>query len=1039
MKRFKKIVVLLVALTMLLSLATSASAAVTSVGSFVDDRLITEPFGADGSVTGEVKIVNATKKITTLTMENVLKEEGSDDYIAKLITEKQEGGTEGHAEFQTEFTKTNVENSTFSLNYDVKFDDMTATGGYAESLVFNTYNSSNKQSWAINRTVFVVSSTDSTKLTLYGYSGNSIRTNKWYHISHVFDNTRGVELMTITDENGFESKYTFPYDHTKVVAIDRCTIIPKVAETMYIDNIEVSKEDIVLTGFDTVFEVKSDITFNAMFPGNPTSAVVLCNDEIVGEIALESGKNVYDVTVNGDEIKNGNNEIVIAVSYADGTTKTASATAFVADVSVSSKDDVEEFTLYSKDFTGTSVPSGISCGYNETYRTKTETAIVDNALKVTATSHTGTSGTNYGDLRFAQSPYSQIKGSKYEISYDVNFSSFDASAADKTILKMSAVTQNGGWLINRELFKIKANDTNNVYLIGASSGSLSVGQWYHVKHVFDTASGKETVTVSNESGIVASATASASAVTEIRRFNFAFLQPSEVLFDNFEIYCKYAGVSSLASNVASYSPVSFDVVVPEDCTTAQVTADGVVIADIVPQTGKNIYAVSIAKDTLAPGTHEIGITAQSGGDTLSNSQSVTIDNIYDGEYGISLVNDALLTTEAETFDSLGNVAALDDGAAMNGDTFYDKYLNNWMTAGGTSNISRTAGKSGQSGDYALQIAYNNNPLFQLKKGNKGVRMADKGKFVMEFDLNLVKDGTLIQLDQVIPFWAATGNFIIAGNKVNVAGNVLETGKWYNFKMVLDIDNAKWYCYLDNELIIDGKPAVTLVDGVSTPVAVSDVKFDNIRVYSRTGGAFALDNIKVYRTELPVVTAESASYVKASESVEITDGVIPADASELAVTLSDAIDVTAEDVALYEDGVEIAASSVVSADGVVTIGLPALSGNSKLDVVIKDTADGIYTPVKESFCVTDASGLYFAKKGITVSDGVCKIVFEHCGKGSYKAIAAAYDGNKLTAVNSATAYMASGLTVVTLPAESEDGIKLMLWNSIGGLKPVIAAE
>lgn len=706
-------------------------------------------------------------------------------------------------------------------------------------------------------------------------------------------------------------------------------------------------------------------------------------------------------------------------------------------ISVVAKDEVDERIVYSDSFgsdgsvTSSTVEGAIAYDIGQgNYALN----MVSGSSEKSSYSHT------------FSSPYADVSGGQYSISYDIYMKSQSTSQATANLLNISGTTyninNNRGWLISHQPFTYSSSNSD-YFVVKGTDIRLYNERWYHIEHYFDVVSGYIYDYITDDEGnCQVKVNNNGYNVAKIEAFTIATYNngSSDLLLDNITITNKSIKVSSMPESVEVSESISFNVTLPEDFDSAIVLVDGEAICNISPVIGKNSYDVTIPAGMLSVGNREIMVSA-SYSDFRSNSLISNIKILKNFDKGITL-KDSVLTTDVENFNSLGSVSALNDGAALNGSSFYDKYLSNWMTANGTSNISRTIGASGSADDYALKISQANT-LLQLSKGNKSVRMAEKGLFFIEFDLN-ISDGATIQLDGVIPFWAASGNFIISGNKVNVAKNVLTPGSWYRFKMILDIDEAKWYCYLGDDLIINGDKAVTLVNGVSTEVAVKDVKFDNIRFYCR-GGSFAIDNLKVYNT-VEDATVTSASY----DSTAITNKSIPATAKTLNLTLSDkALAPALADIELYADGTKIDATNVSTADGVVSITLPALKANTDLDVVIKNTVAGIENDIKETFYVTDASGYFFKSAGVIKSGAKLIGTVRHFGNTGFTPVLASYNSNELTSVAATSYYYAnssgnhaklfghSAYTMAITPS-SADSAKIMAWSGLTYATPKMTA-
>lgn len=578
--------------------------------------------------------------------------------------------------------------------------------------------------------------------------------------------------------------------------------------------------------------------------------------------------------------------------------------AAMAAVTVTPQEENYSFSMYNEVFDGDSVPTGMSCGYNDSYRTKTTASVEDNALKITAEKYTGTSGSNYGDLRIAYNPYLTVKNEKFDISYDICFKTFDASTADKTILKMSAVTQNGGWNINREIFKIKANNTDSVYLIGASSGSLNVGEWYNVKHVFDVASGKEYVTVSNESGIVTTATVNANNVTEIRRFNFAFLQPSEILFDNIDISSGSMLISGLPSSGARSEDINFDAVIPEGFDEAAVLIDGEAVSTFEYSEGKNRYTVTIPADTLKAGNHVITVTANFGGTILTAEDSISVVKVANKP--ILKADGSEVSVATENFNKLVNSS----GAVMNDEVGYTEIKWNaseattiWQT---NANAFMIPGPSGEDTDYGIMLKNNSN-LIQIK-GVGGDGAASSGKFVMDFDLYIEGDNVSIKMSPQMARPDSSSNFVGANKLFGKLS--LTSGEWTHVNMVYDFTESLW-------TVRAGDEETTYSAASLTNKSFSEIRFT---LYS-ADSVFAFDNVSVYNIKY-YEGVKRVTYIAEGEESEL-GAIIPANTESVKLYVNEPLDASTLDGNVYvRDSAGVFTEDITAVysedDGAVTI-------------------------------------------------------------------------------------------------------------------------
>lgn len=584
---------------------------------------------------------------------------------------------------------------------------------------------------------------------------------------------------------------------------------------------------------------------------------------------------------------------------------TAVPSAFASDVTVEVQSENYSFSQYKPAFSS-SLPSGISTGYADNYRTKTAIAPVvrdgsDYGMKITASTHTGTSGTNYGDVRFSVNPKAVVKNQKYTISYDICFSAYDAPASDRGIMKMSAVTQGNSWNINRGLFTISATHPDRIYAQGTGA-YITKGDWYSITHNFDVASGVETMLIADSAGNTQTVTTTANNVTEITRFNFAFLVPCEVLIDNLDISSGSVLIAGLDSSVSANEDIVFKAVAPDGFDTAKLTADGAEIASFACTSGKNCYLVTIPAGSFSIGSHTIGLTVHYGATPVSVESTVNVAQSADR--GISRSDGTETSTEVTTFDEL----KYSTGAAMNDEVGLTEIKWNaaeaatpWQT---NANAFMVPGPSGDDGDYGLQIRSSSNliQIFKLDTENT----LSTGKLVMDFDMLCTSDGTNVKMSKQMGRPDSSNSFL-AENKL--FGSIdIEAGEWTHVNMVFDFDTSMWTVRANGQEVA--------YDATSQNKSFSEIRFT---LYSaRT--PFAIDNVRIYNTRY-YSGVKKMEYIAGSAATEITTKV-PADADAVKLITGEGIDASTIDCITVSDtsgkAVELASVTYSASDKSITI-------------------------------------------------------------------------------------------------------------------------
>ncbi|MBQ4631499.1 MAG: hypothetical protein IJB70_10990 [Clostridia bacterium] len=531
-----------------------------------------------------------------------------------------------------------------------------------------------------------------------------------------------------------------------------------------------------------------------------------------------------------------------------------------AGVTVEVQTENFDFSLYNEGFSE-NLPSNISTGYADSYRTKTEISSEtrdgdDYAMKVTATPHTGTSGSNYGDVRIAYNPYPAVKNQKYTISYDICFAEYDVPTSDRGILKISAVTQGNSWNINRGLFTLSASNPDRIYAQGTGV-YITKGNWYSITHTFDVASGVETMAITDSEGTTQSVTSTAHNVTEIRRLNFAFQYPCEVMFDNFNISSGSMLISDLESNVSTTDDFTFKAVVPEGFDIAKITADGKEIGTFTSEDGKNCYLVTVPAGTLPIGSHNLKVTAFYGDSSSSVEATVNIAQVADR--GIARTDGTETSTEVVTFDDL----LYSSGASMNDEIGFTEIKWNaaeastpWQT---NANAFMVPGPSGNEDDYGIQLRTAGNliQIFKLDTENT----PSNGKLIFDFDVLCSADGTNVKMSKQMGRPDSTTSFI-SSNKI--FGQIeIEAGKWTHVNMVFDFSTSKWKVIANGEEVI--------YDASTQNKDFSEIRFT---LYS-SNTPFAIDNMTAYNTRFySGVTKTTYSLGGVEQEV---NGPVPADA------------------------------------------------------------------------------------------------------------------------------------------------------------------
>jgi len=684
-------------------------------------------------------------------------------------------------------------------------------------------------------------------------------------------------------------------------------------------------------------------------------------------------------------------------------------------ISVTAKDEAVSKILSTEDFV--SIDSA-----EKTTLTTAESVTLDdgnNVLQMSA------SGAKY--QRAFASPYADVSGGQFSISYDLYVDSITQPASGSTVLftvggKNNPIVSGASqWMINFSPFRVTAVSPD--YIVWYDTDTrLYTKNWYRIIHYFDAYTGYRTDYIIDSEGNVRShARPEGNGIAAVQYFSLTSNYSSaDFYLDNITLKDESINISSMPENIDVSENLTFNVTLPEGFESALVLADGNVIGNINPVSGKNSYDVEIPAGTLEIGNREIMVSA-SYADFKPRSTSAYVTVAKENIAGITNKNGVVLSTETETFDALVSKANYSE---VNGYWIaYNTAEKNtsWQTNAASYLVP---GPSGENGDYGVELRASSNLIGIYNLGTNAA--ASKGRLVLNFDVLLSAAYTNVQISDAMAFTAGQTNFINANklvSQIDISPNV-----WTNINMEYDFDDEVWY------ITANGQTVTKAAGGTKT--------FTECRFTLRSASAtFAIDNARVYNI-LEDATVTSASY----DSTVITNKAVPASAKTLSLTLSDStLAPTLDDVEVYADGEEISAQAVSAVDGVVTITLPALAAHTDLDVVIKNTVEGLENDITESFYVTDANGYFFKSAGVVKFGDKIIGAIRHFGNSNFEPIAAAYNDKELAAIKSAeyrysntSSHHAklSGHTAygIVLTPDAADSAKVMAWDTLDSLTP-----
>lgn len=404
------------------------------------------------------------------------------------------------------------------------------------------------------------------------------------------------------------------------------------------------------------------------------------------------------------------------------------------------------------------------------------------------------------------------------------------------------------------------------------------------------------------------------------------------------------------------------------------------------------------------------------GFAVDNARTYVLNS--DGtESGILLSDEvSYMSTEADTFDKLYTMASEKQEEdtrtyAISSDSTVIKNTQ-WQPNGATILVY---GPSGKDTDFALGV---NTSGRLIQYYGLAKPAATKGYFVMDFDVLILSDGVQVNSENI---GSGAANFI--GGKTVMGLASLETNKWTHVTLKYDVANGVMY--------------VTSNGQTKSKASAFNMEKGYIRFTLKAGTGFAIDNVKVYN-EIPDASITKAQYVANGTDADVANNAIPANATALKLTTDSALEVTPSDIELYADGSIVELGAIETSENVITVALPTLKANTDLKVVLKNSIAGLSTDVAQSFVVTDEAGNFIKIEDVVTDNNMARNIIRHSGASSYKAIAASYDGNKLKAVKTADVVVSTAptATLVNVTVAEADTVKVMLWDSLAGLKPAV---
>lgn len=805
----------------------------------------------------------------------------------------------------------------------------------------------------------------------------------------------------------FERGYYKGSNPTSVKSI-RVNMNPIQGNTMLIDNFSIdyyptADHVITLSDLEPVYDVASDITFTADIPAGFDSAAVYYGDKAVQTI--QQGTSPYTITIPANTLKAVYGaELSVKASYCG---KEISASKTINTVACASP----ARTVFTQDFNG--IQDAIDA-VEATYKTDFDYKVWN---------HTRTLGVNLGlngGLVAARTPYSIGVGKdgtpalSVDKPADANGGYFDYYINPKLGKGIVCVTADV-FMNTEDSYYPTLYLNDGTVMFGINKHNAELGKWHTFKMYFDMYTqtmycGDIEIPFSNGYYIGDDP----SMATQLR-VNMNPATGSSIIIDNFSI--KFYPTQpvfevSPAKGELVYGPdVNITATIPGAAALDAVLIDGEAVQGSFDE---DSGVVTVAATGLSYGIHnvEFAVTCDDGSGKVEKSSFTTV-KVKGTKYEGALI-------EAETFDDMA-----ESYDRFNGDFNSRTYAN--------STISRIQGaRATHENDYAPLIVHKSGAgeavMYMINHNiNSTAWNSLGGYYVAEFDYYMNHSGYEAWISNM-GLWGSSTTFISSKGVLLGTEITLTNKTWYNFRLVLDRAEDKWYVWLDGELVVDGV--------ARTQTTYSDFYFRLRAANSTTSPSFGVDNVRIYNTDFePAVI--SASYTAGSDAE--LGSVIPLNTAALTFKYNKAPSVTAESVKVYADGAELEATATVS-DKTVTLALPALKANSDLEIVLGDGLSD--NTIKLG--VADADGCYVNSDIISFADGDAKAVITGTNSGdakSAKAAVALYstDGKTLKSVEIRDISLANGdfAEVVTGSATPDaTRLKVMVLDGTNVVKPVI---
>gem|GEM_PF-4642881 len=505
MKKTVKFLSLLLAVSLIMSLAPAVFAVTVTEGTAKSTLVFSEDFSGNTFPTAKVKLQQAQFFAVSagLTTRN------TDDYAVQL-TASAGGNPLGGKSGISMNLDSEIKSNLLEFSYDVKFNTIpqNTTGTSVDimsPMIAHGAIGSNRWSYA---NVF------SFKDNGYGtgikisrvsaeVSNDALNLNEWYKVKHIFNTINHTETLTVTPEG---SSALTVFENAEISSLfDGVYQALFAAENLAVwevDNIKIENKAITMTGLGESYDVNETASFNAIVPGGFSQMRIKSAGQTIETINTPNETGSYKVTLEPGDFKAlGNCEIRVEADYSGGLTYYSSKT--VNTYAITSQ--TNKLNLDMSGFTADTdvANAGVAAGFSNNgtlsnanfYRytdlggkgaEDVSLGVLNNGTVTTSSSYLDKLSTNYtsGSLR-------------------VKFSFYESVGSEVSFLVREENTTGSSQQLN-----LASDESGGTYLSTIKSGVSPCGKWFDVTLLFDLTADKVYQSITDNQGLIYTKTAS---------------------------------------------------------------------------------------------------------------------------------------------------------------------------------------------------------------------------------------------------------------------------------------------------------------------------------------------------------------------------------------------------------------------------------------------------------------------------------------------------------------------------------------------------